>query len=59
MLKQIPADLLVINPDCACDNHTVQRESNILLTGGLKTRGWKETEASLTNLVEAAKVRVQ
>lgn len=38
MIKQIPADLLFINPDC-----------------GLKTRGWSETEKSLTNLVEAAK----
>ena len=38
MLKQIPADLLFINPDC-----------------GLKTRGWKETEASLAHVVGAAK----
>jgi 5-methyltetrahydropteroyltriglutamate--homocysteine methyltransferase len=37
-VKQMPADLFVVNPDC-----------------GLKTRGWKETEASLTNMVEAAK----
>lgn len=36
--KFLPADLLVVNPDC-----------------GLKTRGWKETEESLTNLVAAAK----
>ncbi|KAL1412053.1 methionine-synthesizing 5-methyltetrahydropteroyltriglutamate--homocysteine methyltransferase [Vanrija albida] len=34
----IPADLLIVNPDC-----------------GLKTRAWKETEESLTNLVNAAK----
>ncbi|KAI0347233.1 cobalamin-independent methionine synthase [Trametopsis cervina] len=38
MLAILPADGLVINPDC-----------------GLKTRGWKETEASLTNLVNAAR----
>ena len=38
MLKQIPAELLDVNPDC-----------------GLKTRGWKETEAALENLVAAAK----
>ncbi|KAI0702871.1 cobalamin-independent methionine synthase [Cytidiella melzeri] len=38
MLAILPADLLVINPDC-----------------GLKTRGWKETEASLVNLVNAAR----
>lgn len=38
MLSILPADLLIINPDC-----------------GLKTRGWKETEASLVNLVNAAR----
>ena len=38
MLATLPADLLVINPDC-----------------GLKTRGWAETEASLVNLVNAAR----
>ncbi|RDX55556.1 cobalamin-independent methionine synthase [Lentinus brumalis] len=38
MLTTLPADLLVINPDC-----------------GLKTRGWAETEASLVNLVNAAR----
>ncbi|KAI0091982.1 5-methyltetrahydropteroyltriglutamate-homocysteine S-methyltransferase [Irpex rosettiformis] len=38
MLAILPADLLVVNPDC-----------------GLKTRGWKETEASLVNLVNAAR----
>ncbi|WRT63614.1 5-methyltetrahydropteroyltriglutamate-homocysteine S-methyltransferase [Kwoniella shivajii] len=38
MLKVLPADLMVVNPDC-----------------GLKTRGWKETEESLANLVAAAK----
>ncbi|WWC97166.1 5-methyltetrahydropteroyltriglutamate-homocysteine S-methyltransferase [Kwoniella sp. B9012] len=38
MVKVLPADLMVVNPDC-----------------GLKTRGWKETEESLANLVAAAK----
>ena len=38
MVKVLPADLLVVNPDC-----------------GLKTRGWKETEESLQNLVAAAR----
>lgn len=38
MAKVLPADLLVVNPDC-----------------GLKTRGWKETEESLQNLVAAAR----
>ena len=38
MLTTLPADLLVVNPDC-----------------GLKTRGWAETEASLVNLVNAAR----
>lgn len=38
VLSVLPADLVVVNPDC-----------------GLKTRGWSETEASLTNLVAAAK----
>ena len=38
MLAILPADLLVVNPDC-----------------GLKTRGWAETEASLVNLVNAAR----
>ena len=38
MLAILPADLLVVNPDC-----------------GLKTRGWTETEASLVNLVNAAR----
>jgi 5-methyltetrahydropteroyltriglutamate--homocysteine methyltransferase len=38
MVKVLPADLLVVNPDC-----------------GLKTRGWKETEESLANLVAAAR----
>jgi 5-methyltetrahydropteroyltriglutamate--homocysteine methyltransferase len=38
MAKVLPADLLIVNPDC-----------------GLKTRGWKETEESLTNLVAAAR----
>lgn len=38
VLEVLPADLIVVNPDC-----------------GLKTRGWEETEASLTNLVNAAK----
>ncbi|KAL7418930.1 methionine-synthesizing 5-methyltetrahydropteroyltriglutamate--homocysteine methyltransferase [Cryptotrichosporon argae] len=37
-VKVIPADLLIVNPDC-----------------GLKTRGWKETEESLANLVAAAR----
>ncbi|BEJ12041.1 hypothetical protein CspHIS471_0205010 [Cutaneotrichosporon sp. HIS471] len=37
-VKVIPAERLVVNPDC-----------------GLKTRAWKETEESLTNLVNAAK----
>ncbi|OCF59760.1 5-methyltetrahydropteroyltriglutamate-homocysteine S-methyltransferase [Kwoniella mangroviensis CBS 10435] len=38
MVNVLPADLMVVNPDC-----------------GLKTRGWKETEESLANLVAAAK----
>ncbi|WWC85712.1 5-methyltetrahydropteroyltriglutamate-homocysteine S-methyltransferase [Kwoniella dendrophila CBS 6074] len=38
MVKVLPADLMIVNPDC-----------------GLKTRGWKETEESLANLVAAAK----
>jgi len=33
----------------------IVNDSDFLQDCGLKTRGWKETEASLINLVEAAK----
>jgi 5-methyltetrahydropteroyltriglutamate--homocysteine methyltransferase len=67
MLKQVKPDLLFINPVSTttiplCSLNVVFGIADLTRFGGyvtqdcgLKTRGWKETEASLVNVVEATK----
>jgi len=55
MLEILPNYLLFVNPVRSPLCSTEITPDYFFQDCGLKTRGWKETEASLINLVEAAK----
>jgi len=59
MLAILPDSLLFVNPVRIGSRSCLLEVKRLLICVfkdcGLKTRGWKETEASLINLVEGAK----